>query len=96
MESSKVHKLSDHLGVRYDGGTILYDITGCSAIRREVLDDCEVNGLIMWYQDGLCPVCHEKINEGEIICDACFADAQRFPARADALSRHLQAQGGKQ
>lgn len=38
-----------------------------------------------WWNDGLCPVCASDINVGEIVCDSCFADAQRFPPRADAL-----------
>lgn len=38
-----------------------------------------------WWNDGICPVCANEINVGEIVCDACFADAQRFPARADRL-----------
>ena len=45
----------------------------------------QVEEFLEWHLDGLCPVCRTSINVGEVVCDSCFAKAQRFPARADAL-----------
>ena len=42
------------------------------------LDNEEMMDLIRTWTDGLCPVCFEAINEGEIICDECLEKAQAF------------------
>lgn len=52
----------------------------------------QVHKFLQWYLDGICPVCHVAINEGEVICDDCFAKAQRFPARADNLAAEVAGQ----
>lgn len=31
-----------------------------------------------WWNDGLCPVCANDINVGEIICESCYDDAKRY------------------
>jgi hypothetical protein len=81
------HRLSDETGVRENArGITLEDTTGYSPRRITSLTDGEVGGLIEWYYDGRCPVCGTEINVGEVICDSCFENASRFPARADALA----------
>lgn len=93
MDSSHVHKLSSDLGVYYHGGVILYDIVGNITTPLAELDDDQMVKLVAWYTDGLCPVCAKAvINTGEIICNGCFAEAERFqPAaqrgRIDATHR---------
>ena len=51
------------------------------------LDNDEMMELIQKWTDGLCPVCFEGINEGEIICDACFERAQSFRSNGPPVER---------
>ncbi len=72
----KLHKISDGLSVDDSGTITLYD-TGAKNPRLIVeLEDDEMQALIEWYTDGICPVCFVGIPEGSVICDSCFDRAQ--------------------
>ena len=52
------------------------------------LDEDEMNDLVKQWTDGHCPVClFDEINEGEILCDACFEQAQAYRRNGPPVSR---------
>lgn len=84
--SATLHRLSRTQGVENDGGNVtIYDIRAYTAERETTLDQDEIWNLMNWYLDGCCPVCGDEINVGEVICDACYENASRYPPRADEL-----------
>ena len=88
MESVECYRLSDDLGVVGDGGDVtLFDIRAYTADFITALGWEEMRKLIEWYTDGICPVCGEDINFGEVVCDDCYDQASRFGPRADELFR---------
>jgi hypothetical protein len=49
MLSRDTHILSNDYGVCYQGVVVLYDTTGYTAVRREVLTNAEMDALVAWY-----------------------------------------------
>jgi hypothetical protein len=68
---AKPIKLSNTLSVDYVGNVKLFlDSTSF------VLSDEDVQALIEWYVQGMCPICFDEIPQDDVICDRCFGRAK--------------------
>ena len=76
-DAPALHKLSDSMSAEFDGGNItLYNTCAYNARRIVIITSEEMRELLTLYIDGCCPVCLEKIPQGDIVCNDCLEDAR--------------------
>jgi hypothetical protein len=82
----KMYRLSDEYAVKPTGvgfhifariqdiGEIIKDPYAGSV----TLDEASAWEFVKYLTDGSCPVCGHDINQGETVCDSCFAQAKGY------------------
>lgn len=76
--NTKIHDLGFDTGATFkasEDALILYDTRGYSPRRLVVLTTDQMNALVAYWQDGLCPVCYTEIQGRDTICDDCLKTA---------------------
>ena len=68
-------------------GKFDFDQFGNVVFDGTTLDTSDMAALVRKWTDGICPVCFEEINEGEIVCDACLGRAQSFRCNGPPVGR---------
>ena len=75
----KLYRIDDEISVDYNESrqTVgIYDNRDSSPPRTiTVLTEEQMGAINEWWTDGLCPVCHDEICQGDVICNDCLAIA---------------------